>query len=425
MNSFNNYLGELFRGRSISNFLHLALNQGVNVLAALVITPILYQRLGESNFGLVNLALSVVMLLSVFVGYGYNLNGPKHLAIIKQSTEETSVYLNSILITRLLIAIFSILLFSALIFGFNLFDNYSLILFFSLIYLLGEALHPIIILQGLDRLLPLAIGNMLTKLLYVLCIYAFVFLPSDALWVNFILGGSTLLINISTLIYLSRVWGIQWNFERVSDFFKNLSSNFHFLLSTLASYVLVNGGFIVLSNFVEDEELGKYALSQRIALLLRSVPVFLSQSILQNASRLYQNDSDSFEKYLSRSYRNGLGVTALIGLLFLFVSDWVVFVLSGDQVPYSSDVLRVLSFLPFMGMLNIPNVIKILVADYKEVLSASLWLSTFFMLILSITGSSLYGGMGLAVGLLFSELITFIIHSIYLKKRSKGFDHLK
>ena len=41
------------------NFINLTLNQGVNIIATLIYTPILFQILGEENFGLIQLAFSV------------------------------------------------------------------------------------------------------------------------------------------------------------------------------------------------------------------------------------------------------------------------------------------------------------------------------------------------------------------------------
>ena len=63
----------------LKNFFNLIVNQGVNILVAIIATPILFQKLGESSFGLMNLSFSILMLLSIIVSYGYHLNGPKKL----------------------------------------------------------------------------------------------------------------------------------------------------------------------------------------------------------------------------------------------------------------------------------------------------------------------------------------------------------
>ena len=76
------------------NFINLSLNQGVNIIATLIYTPILFQILGEENFGLIQLAFSVVIILSIFVSYGYNLNGPIKIAQSKNVNEENLVIID-------------------------------------------------------------------------------------------------------------------------------------------------------------------------------------------------------------------------------------------------------------------------------------------------------------------------------------------
>ena len=72
----------------IKNFTNLSLNQGINILIAIVATPILFQNLGDSQFGLVNLAFSIFMLISIVVSYGYHLNGPKQISLLNKLEKE-------------------------------------------------------------------------------------------------------------------------------------------------------------------------------------------------------------------------------------------------------------------------------------------------------------------------------------------------
>ena len=86
------------------NFFNLIFNQGVNILVAIIATPILFQKLGESSFGLMNLSFSILMLLSIIISYGYHLNGPKRIAEINTSSSIFN-FTNDIISLRLLIAL--------------------------------------------------------------------------------------------------------------------------------------------------------------------------------------------------------------------------------------------------------------------------------------------------------------------------------
>lgn len=409
-------ISPIFKGVSFSNFIHLSFNQGVNVLVALLINPILYQRLESERYGSVTLSLSIAMLLGIIVSYGFHLNGPKRLALVINDSVQRSSLINEIVFTRLVLAFLAMGFMLSIIWLFNLFPDYVLILSFSLIVIFAEALMPLFILQGFDKLSLLAKANAISKLGYLALVYFFVNGVEDAKWVNFFFGGSTLLVNILLLSYIYRRWSINFVWVKPSRLLARLRDNFQFFVSTIAGHVSVHGGFILLKNFVSDTELGQYSLAQRVAFLLRMVPVFLTQSVLQNASRLYEEDQEKFKGYLDKAYKVGLIVTFAIGVVFMITSPWVIWVVGGERVVYSAEVLRILCFIPFFGMLNVSNMVKILVAERKDVLSKATWVTALIMLVLSSFGSYEYGGYGLAVALLLSEVVSFVLHCYLLKK---------
>ena len=95
----------MFKGIFIKNFFNLIINQGINILVALLATRVLFSTLGEAQYGLVNLALSVVLLSSVTVRYGYHLNGPKRIALFRDELVKKQALINEIITTRIIIAV--------------------------------------------------------------------------------------------------------------------------------------------------------------------------------------------------------------------------------------------------------------------------------------------------------------------------------
>lgn len=379
----------------------------------------IYQRLGAEYFGTVTFSLSIVMFLSIIVRYGFHLNGPKRIALMINDTKETSRIINEILFTRGILALVTAGLMLLAMGVFNLFSDYALILSFSLIVLFGDALMPLFMLQGREKLSLLSKANAVSKLFYLALVFFFVHNIEDAKWVNFFFGGTTLLANIILLGIIYRRWSLHFEIVKWSAFVARLKDNFEFFVSTIAGHVSVHGGFLILKAHVSGEELGQYSLAQRVAFLLRMVPVFLTQSILQKASRLFAEDQTQFDAYLDKAYKMGLGITFVIGVAFMVASPWVILIVGGEEVDYSTEVLRILCFIPFFGMLNVANMIKILVAERKDILSRATWATAGIMLVMSIIGSKLYGGYGLAVALLISEVVSFGIHYYLLKHRAQ------
>ena len=151
-------------------------------------------------------------------------------------------------------------------------------------------------------------------------------------------------------------------------------------------------------------------------MLLRMIPVFITQSILQNASLINKNQKFYLNEYLNKFYYSGLFFTFFIGLLVSLTSKWVVIFLAGEEIRYTQEILILFSFIPFLAFLNFKNLIKILVNEKQKILNKATWISAFIMIIISLILSYYHGGKGLAIALLISEFSSFIVHTILLSK---------
>ena len=400
------------------NFFNLSLNQGINILVAIIVTPILFQNLGESEYGLVNLAFSIVMILSIIVSYGYHLNGPKRISLLN-TIEEKKELINEIISLRISLAFITTVLIYFLITFSNFFIGYENVIMFSLVILYSEALHPIFYLQGENNLSILAVTNAISKLIYVALIILLIKNPDDSFLVNLLFGGVLSIVYLVFWVSIFLKNNIRFAWPKADKIIYRIKENFDFFFSSIAGHISIHGGIIILSNFIDNIELGKFALAQRIGMLLRMIPIFITQAVLQNASVINQNRKSYLNDYLNKFYLKGLLFTFVIGILVTVTSKWIIIFLSGEEILYSQEILSLLSFIPFLGMLNFKNIIKILVEEKKKILNKATWITVFFMISLSIIMSFYFGGKGVAIALLFSEFISFIIHSILLNNENK------
>ena len=388
------------------NFINLSLNQGVNVFATLIYTPLLFQTLGDENYGLINLAFSLIIIVSIFVGYGYNLNGPIKVANAK-NIHDKNLIVNNIISLRIAIA-FIIIILSFPIIYFIIEPNFQKILLFSLIILLNEALNPLFLLQGLNKIFPQAVINFFSKSIYVVLLYLFLGV-NDAYLANFFYGLSASIVVLFFWIRYYSTSKLSFKFY-FTDIKNLLFENFTLFLSSASTHFTLNSALIILSFFTNDKELGRFTLAFKIAFLLRMVPVFFIQSALQNASNLNNKSEEKFKKYISKYFKIGLYSSLAIVIIVSLFSDSIIYLFAGEKIIYSSEILTILSFIPFLAMLNFKNVVYILVNDLKTTLNTATFGTLIFMISSSIILCKLYGGYGLAYALLSTEIFSFLIH---------------
>ena len=406
----------MFKGIFIKNFFNLIINQGINIFIALLATRILFSRLGEAQYGLVNLALSVVLLSSITVSYGYHLNGPKRIALFRGDSAKKQTLINEIIVTRIIIALGMAIILFCLTYFFGFFKSYADLLYYSLILLFSQALFPMFYFQGNDKIAWASLVNAFAKGAYLLLIVLFIKTPEDATYVNFLFGITALVVYIVFWIIIYKKEKIKWVWVSVHNVKKRFIENFQFFISSIAGHVSVHGGLIILASFVNNTILGEFALAQKIALLMRMVPVFFTQAILQKATILFEKDKIEFNSYVNRIFIIGLSITFAMGLIAIILSKWIIFLLAGSYVVYSETILKILAFIPFLSMLNFNNMIKILVDEKKHLLTRATWITAIVMLILATTGSYYYGGYGLSIALVLTEIVSFIVYSVLLIK---------
>jgi len=408
----------LFKGIFIKNFFNLIINQGINIFIALLATRVLFSTLGEAQFGLVNLALSVVLLSSIAVSYGYHLNGPKRIALFRGESAKKQSLINEIILTRIIIATGMAIILFCLTYFFGFFKSYAALLYYSLILLFSQALFPMFYFQGNDKIAWASLVNAFAKGAYLLLIILFIKTPDDATYVNFLFGLSALVVYIVFWIIIYKKEKIKWVWVSIYNIKNRFIENFQFFISSIAGHVSIHGGLIILANFVNNTVLGEFALAQKIALLMRMVPIFFTQAILQKASILFKSDKIEFNSYVNRIFIIGLTITFAMGLIVIIFSKWIIFLLAGSHVIYSDTILKILAFIPFFSMLNFNNMIKILVDEKKHLLTKATWITAIIMLILATTGSYYYGGYGLSIALVLTEIVSFIVHSVLLIKNN-------
>ena len=416
-------IGSIIKNKSIQNFLFLAIIQSSNVLITIISMPLLIQGIGVDQFGLVNLALSVIVLLNIMVGFGYNLSAPREIAINQNDKHALSHLVSNIFSSKILLASFATLLILIGVFGLDLFKEYQLILVYSVLLLFSEATLPLWFFQGMEKMKLISIANIFSKLLFLMGIVLFIHQPELSKWVNFMMGLSGFMINLFLLAYIHTFLEIRFYRPQFSAIWASLKENILLFFSNLASHVSINGGLIILSFFSVAETLGMYSLAERVVMVLRLFPSLIVQAIFPNASKLYKKDEGSFYKFLRFVYIRVLLCGAVIAMSAYLAAPWIIKVLSRTELDEAVMYLQLLSPLIFLSCLNIPNITMMLVADLKQLLFKASWMMCLYMIVAASILTYYFGGIGLCYGILSTEIITYIICVVLLYKRNPKLFH--
>ncbi|OEK06763.1 oligosaccharide flippase family protein [Roseivirga misakiensis] len=394
------------------NFTSLSFIQAINIGIGLLATPIIFSAVGEQQYGMINLALSIMMLLNVLIGFGFHLSGPREIAILLSKGQPLSNIFAQIIFSKSLIALITVSLLFFLSLGLGFFPNYRLILLFSITIILAEVINPLWFLMGAERMRMLSIGNLASRLIYLLLVFLFVKGLEDSSKVNFLFGLTAMVVNLLLVWKIVKDFRLTFRLQSIHTVFSTISSNTYLFLSSVAGHFSVHSAIIILSNLVSDAALGVYSLAQKVPIVLRMIPVLVTQSILAKASVFYQDDRISFNRMVGGAYLLTLLFTLLTSLSLYFLSDQVVYFLSAGTNTNAGKVLEKLAFIPFLAALNVGNMTIMLSAGSKKLLFDSTWICSTVMMVVGFFGAYLRGVEGMAYALLFSELFIFTTQGI-------------
>lgn len=401
--------GNFFRNKSLQNFLFLAIIQSSTILISIISMPLLIQSIGAEQFGWVSLSFSVIIVFNILVGFGFNLNAPREVALNQSNKEVLSQLVSNVFSAKILLATFSTALILIGAYGLNLFQGYQTVLVFSVFLLFSEATFPLWFFQGMEKMKLISIANVFSKLLYLLGIVLFIHDPVQSKWVNFILGASGLGINLLLLIYIHYALEIKFFKPKFLQLFTLLKNTWLLLLSNVTTHFYINGGFIVLSFFASATTLGMFSLAEKISMVLRMFPSMVVHSIFPAASKLLKDDLSAFISFLKKVSFVTLAVGLLVSLTVFGLAPFIIQLFSKSVWVDSISYLRVLAFIPFLACLNIMNVVIFLVNGQNNLMFKSSWIMGLIMLSNSILLTSQYGAIGLCYAMLSTEIVVFLI----------------
>ncbi|HQS36468.1 MAG TPA: oligosaccharide flippase family protein, partial [Sediminibacterium sp.] len=161
------------KSSAVFSFFNLSSIQAANILAQLLLIPIISRIVGLTEFGLIMLGASYAALVSIFINFGSNQSGVKEVALAKDSPTSLSKLFFSIYIVRGLLFVITSLIF-LLVSQWLLPVNTRTHFLFANMIIVGELLNPFFFFVGIQQLFLYNIINLISKILSIVLILLFI-----------------------------------------------------------------------------------------------------------------------------------------------------------------------------------------------------------------------------------------------------------
>ena len=323
----------------------LTVIQLANQLIPLVSIPYLASVLGPAGWGKLAVAQSFGLYLTTVLEYGFNLSATREVATAG-SRREVGRIAGRVLGAQAGLYLIGALLAALILPRFAIFQEDSLLILSTLIWVIPQGISLQWLFQGLDRLPLLAGATLAARVLGLVGLFAFVHTPHDLALAQLVQAVPALLLLGTAAYRLLSETGLSW--PAGSEVLSTLRIGFLLFVYRAGINVHAAAMAFLLGCVAAPEVVGYYAAAERVA---KAALSFLDPLTLTLFPRLTALAAGARSRLAWRGTGALLVAGSLLGAALFIGAPYLVTFLLGERFRPAIPVLRILAALgPLSGL---------------------------------------------------------------------------
>lgn len=394
------------------SFFSLGAIQATNYLLPLLTLPYIIRVIGTDKLGTVALAQAVLNFLSIIVDYGFGLSATRDVSINREDKNKLSKIFSEVIVIKIFLCLlcFLILYFISLIF--SKVREEALLYFLGFSLVIGQSFVPVWFFQGIEKMKYLTYLNLTSKVIGTILIFILITSPADYIFVIFLSSLGNIVSGIIGLWIIFNKFKINVRWPSTPNLIMQVKDGWPIFLSnfSIASYNYSN--ILILGIFTDYAIVGYYSIAEKIILVMRQLLGSFSSAIFPHICKIsiisYQEIKSFFRKIFIPF---AIIIFIVCSVMFVF-SGYIVFILSGKYIDEASLLLKLLSFVPFIIVLNNPAYQVLVAYNKKKSYSMILVSGALVNLFLNLVLVQNLQAIGTAIAIILTEI--FITAGLFI-----------
>lgn len=324
------------------NFTAMGIIQILNYVVPFIILPYLSRILNVEKFGLIFFAQAIMDYFSRFVDFGFNQSGVRELAINRDNQQKIDEIYNSVMFSRLFLLLISFLILSIVIFSFEKFRSDWQIYYFTFLSVVGNVFLSTWFFQGMEKMKFITYFNILTRIVSLICIFAFVKNQSDYLLVPLFNSLGILLAGFISIFIAKKKFNVRLYNPKIKNIYKSLKNSSEYFLGnvSIALYQSANAFFLGLC--VSTTMVAYYVAAQKIylAIYFLYIPFY-------NAFFPYMTKNKDI-KFFKKVFKWLVVFSVTLSIFILLFAKPIISIFYGEHMMESYKILKIFAIIvPF------------------------------------------------------------------------------
>lgn len=400
-------------------FLNLSVygfGQLFNLVTPLLVVPYIVGICGEENFGKSAVGMALCFFLMVFIDYGSDLVGIREVSINRDNKEILQNLFSTTMAAKLVLLIAVMILMVIAIYSIPFFAVEKKLFLLQLTVLVGQFLNPTWFLQGVENVKWITISNIISKVIYLGCIFLIIQSEQDYVYINLFWGLGMMLSNGSFLYLIIKKYNFTFKHIQGNDILRFLKKDFNIFTSQIFFSSQMFLPVILISYFGSNLMAGQYKIVEQVILIFKTYILLFFNFVFPKVCFL-----------LDKNKQNGMNNWKLFnGLNFIFItlSMVVIYFFSYDIVAYFnptnryvlSNLLQIAVLYPIVFAVSTPLKQLVLAWNYRKFyvnLTSIIVVLNLLSIIFLLPIFKIYG---VFYSLIISEVIIILFYLLCIRK---------
>lgn len=395
------------------NLAAMGMVQLANYLIPLLSLPYLTRVLGPEEFGRVAFALLLTTYFTVVVDYGFTWSATRKIAARRDDPLAVSRLVMATWAAQGLLVVVALVLAAGVVGWSGRLRPDAALYAAAATSLVGQALFPVWLLQGLERARVVAGIQLTSRGAALLGIFLLVRSPADAVLVLLLQGGGAILAGTMAVVWASRQAWLRRQRPSWREVAHELRDGLPLFLSRAAIALYIGLVPLWLGWVGEALALAYFTLADKLRVAVQSLTNPLSEVLFPRISHLLARDGRLAHRLLLRGLTVTLGVASAASLLLWAAADTIVRLLAGPDYSQAAELLRWLAPCPVLVALSNVFGVQVLVAHGRQRLVS---VTCVGVAAASAAGAhyaiTAHGAVGAAVTVLAAECVVALVYTL-------------
>jgi len=335
----------------LGNFFSLSTLQGINYLLPLLILPFLFRVIGPEKFGLIAFAQAFVQYFVILTDYGFSLSATKEISLCKEHKEKVCSVFSIVMSVKIILAVLSFLILLLVVRFVPKFRADWLVYVCSFGVVIGNTLFPVWFFQGTEKMKYISIINIICSLAFVICVFVFVRLPQDYLYVPLLNSLFSVISGLSGLHIAFKRFGLFFVFQGYHNIRKQLKAGWNIFISIVAINAYTTTRIFAVGLLTNNTITGFYSIAERIANFIQTFPLeAFTQAIYPRLNKIFSVNKKRAAKLMHRIQRSTtITFICVVPLLYFFAPRIVRLVCGAEYEEVVTTLKLLLLAVMFVG----------------------------------------------------------------------------